>query len=114
MTHPKGIPSFRDPSTTTKIILGITISTVTFLLACALVEDFLRLFIPSSNVSVFEYTTNTSRFKTMKTNIRGLVYGVPFETNNFGFRDNEPWSYDKVANEIRIAVQSYRMLRYFG
>lgn len=40
----------------------------------------------------------------MKPNIQGVVYGVPFETNNMGFRDKEPWTDTKMKNEFRILV----------
>lgn len=67
-------------------------------------EIFLRLIIPSSNISLIQYNKETKRFKVMKSNATGVVYGVPFQTNNLGFRDNKPEVLEKGEDEYRIIV----------
>jgi hypothetical protein len=90
--------------TSRRILLNISLIVLTLLLIVSLFEVILRSLVPASNVSLFEFTTTTPRFKVMKPNIHGLVYGVPIETNNVGFRDNKPWTNDKDTDEFRIIV----------
>jgi lysophospholipase L1-like esterase len=86
------------------ILLNVSLIALTILLIAGFSEGLLHLLVPGSNVSVFEYTASTPRFKVMKPNIQGVVYGVPFETNNLGFRDQQPWGTDKDVDEFRILV----------
>ncbi len=89
---------------TNNIVRQIALAGLAVVVTTASIEGVLRLRIPASTVSLFEYTTATPRFKVMKPDVRGVVYGVPFETNNLGFRDASPWSPDKQPDELRVAV----------
>ena len=71
--------------------------------ACGLVEAGLRAWIPASNVSLFR-DTPSALSRVMKPNVRGVVYGVPMETNNMGFRDEEDWVTEKPPGERRIVI----------
>ena len=86
------------------ILLNLSLLIVSILVVCFLIEAGLRLWIPKSNVKLFEYSSETNLYKVMKPNIRGVVYGIPFETNNIGFRDKEDWVQEKRKNEFRIIV----------
>ena len=72
-----------------KILLNLLVLVASILFVCALIEACLRFSIPKSNVNLFEHTSETKLSKVMKPNIQGVVYGVPFQTNNLGFRDNK-------------------------
>jgi lysophospholipase L1-like esterase len=77
---------------------------LTMLGTVSALEGLLRWSVPPSDVNLFEFTTATPRFKVMRPNIRGVVYGVPFETNAWGFRDDRAWSRAKEEGELRIVV----------
>ncbi len=74
------------------------------LAACVLMEAGLRLRIPASNVDLFTYTAPPELYRVMRPNVRGVVYGVPIETNNWGFRAKEDWAAQKPLGERRIIV----------
>jgi lysophospholipase L1-like esterase len=93
-----------DARSSTRILLNVSLIVLAILLTASFTEGILRLLVPGSNVSLFEYTASTPRFKVMKPNIQGVVYGVPFETNNLGFRDQQPWGTEKDVGEFRVLV----------
>jgi hypothetical protein len=68
------------------------------------VEAALRLSIPASNVDLFAFDSTSTRLKLMKPHVRGVVYGVPFETNAAGFRDRREWESPKPADVFRVIV----------
>ena len=74
------------------------------LFAVGVAELWLRLAIPSSDVDAFVYRTDTNRYRVMRSNIRGRVYGVPFETNSAGFRARRAYTVQKAENVKRIVV----------
>jgi lysophospholipase L1-like esterase len=87
------------------VALAISLVLLSLLVVAALVEGGLRLWVPGTRIEpIYEFTPGTARWKMMKPNLRGVIYGVPFETNNVGFRDTRPWSPDKGADELRITV----------
>ena len=86
------------------ILLKIALFMFSIVFAFIIMEVYLRLIIPSSNASLFQYTNDTKRFKVMKSNYTGVVYGVPFQTNNLGFRDNKTEVLEKGEDEYRIIV----------
>jgi hypothetical protein len=72
------------------------------LLGLVIAEISLRMMVPKSCIDLFRYTTETERYKTMKPNVDGVVYGVPLKTNELGFRDVPPAL--KQPGEYRIVV----------
>jgi lysophospholipase L1-like esterase len=92
-------------SPTLGVLVAVTlVFLVTTALAAAVLEGVLRWMIPGSDVDLFEFTTETPRFKVMRRNVRGQVYGVPFETNEWGFRDARSWSTAKRDREFRVVM----------
>jgi len=69
------------------------------------VEVYLRLTIPgSSDVSIFEWTLDNTRYKVMKKNFRMTAWGEELRTNNLGFRDNRDTVPPKADDEFRVIV----------
>jgi len=68
-------------------------------------EFALRMSVPDSHIDLFRYRADTERYKVMASNCRGVVYGVPFFTNEEGFRDaaNGPLA-SKGPGEFRVVV----------
>ncbi len=67
-------------------------------------EVGLRVATGPSDVNMFEFRSDTLRYRIMKPNTRGLVYGVPIETNSAGFRSTREYSTEKPPNIRRIVV----------
>jgi hypothetical protein len=68
-------------------------------------EAYLRLTIPaSSRASIYEYTTQTKRYKVMKPSASIVAWGKELRTNDLGFRDNAPTIPAKKEGEYRIIV----------
>jgi len=67
-------------------------------------EVALRVLTPASDARLFRYTTETPRLKIMRKGDLGTIYGVPFHTNELGFRDDCDVVTQKQENEIRIIV----------
>lgn len=72
--------------------------------ACLLAEAGLRVWIPASDVDLFTYAAPPGLYRVMKPHARGVVYGVPIETNSMGFRDPQDWAAAKPPGERRIIV----------
>lgn len=85
------------------IHLGVLVGLSVLILGA--LEGFLRLTIPaSSSASIYEYTTETKRYKRMKPSSSIVAWGKELRTNDLGFRDNAPAIPAKREGEYRIVV----------
>lgn len=87
-----------------EVIFRILAVVLGLLVAFIIAELTLRVIIPSSDVDLFVYRPDTIRYKVMKPNVTGHIYGVPFETNDQGFRAQRPFRLDKDPGVLRIMV----------
>jgi hypothetical protein len=87
-----------------EVVLGVVTMVLSVSLTFVIVEIVLRVILPSSDVDLFVYRTDTIRYKVMKPNVSGHVYGVPFETNDQGFRAQNSFQTAKDPGGVRIMV----------
>lgn len=87
-------------------VVGINV-----LLACALAivalgvaEAYLRMTIPSSSGGSIYESTNSGRFKVMKSDARIVAWGSELRTNKLGFRDDSADVPAKRPSELRLIV----------
>jgi hypothetical protein len=86
------------------VAYGILIAVLSIIVTSVIVEIALRVILPSSDVNLFVYRTDTTRYKVMKPNVSGHVYGLLFETNDQGFRAQKSFQTDKDPGVLRIMV----------
>lgn len=96
--HPAKVPRRRLRRFAIKMLLLV----FGLLFGLVVAELALRIMVPKSRIDLFRYTTETERYKTMKPNVEGVVYGVTLKTNELGFRDT-PIA-PKQPGEYRIVV----------
>jgi hypothetical protein len=88
------------------VLLSLLVLAISLVLSLALAEGFLHILIPGSSGELFMYTTKSLRYKVMKPNNTAIAYGVPFHTNELGFRDAADVTKvaAKAPDEKRIVV----------
>ncbi|MCZ6697983.1 MAG: SGNH/GDSL hydrolase family protein [Planctomycetota bacterium] len=77
---------------------------LSLLLTLTLVEFGLRIITPGSDANLFVYQRSSIRNKVMRPNVRAVVYGVPFETNENGFRARRAYTTEKEPDIKRIVA----------
>jgi len=86
------------------IAIRVTLILSSIIFSCVLAEGFLHLLVPQSSGDLFMFTSQSMRYKVMRPNNRAVVYGIPFQTNQLGFRDQTDGLPASEPGEERIIV----------
>ena len=84
--------------------IRVTLIFSSIIFSCVLAEAFLHLLVPQSRGDLFMFTSQSMRYKVMRPNHRAIVYGIPFQTNQLGFRDQTDGLPGTEPGEERIIV----------
>jgi hypothetical protein len=86
------------------VLIRVALAFSSIIFSCVLAEGFLHLLVPQSRGDLFMFTSHSMRYKVMRPNNRAIVYGVPFQTNQLGFRDQTAGLPIRERGEERIIV----------
>lgn len=111
MREQSGSAGFGSPtlSRRKKWLFRLAVPLLSAVLVLVLAELYLRIRIPPSDVSLFMFRPDSARYRVMRPNIRGKVYGVPIETNEQGFRARRPYTAGGPAGQRRVVVMGDSM-----
>jgi GDSL-like Lipase/Acylhydrolase family len=84
---------------------NLALSALLTLIGLAALEGYLRYTIPPMQEGVlYEYSAQSKRFKLMKPHADMRIFGARIQTNDLGFRDNQPAVPPKQPGEFRVVV----------